>query len=397
MSSQQATEAQSVTKQPHEYDRRILVAVSGLSPAILTETIFGLANPEEGDAFVPTEVHLITTSSGKTQAAARLLNGEAPAFSKMVTDYPQLANIAFSESNIHVICDTNNNPIDDLIDQANNETAADFICSKIFEFTRDNEASVHVSIAGGRKTMGFYVGYALSLFGRGQDRLSHVLVSNPYEQCKEFYYPTPYSKTGYYEQGGKDLAADFKDARVDLAQIPFVRITNLMKKSQYEKLSLVKGKISYSETIRFAEASAQESLDVEINPNTREVCINGIHHKVSKGRKAGFVFLTLFLKKIRGDGAILMWDRDQRSQEWGELYLEIYGEFTDVFALDEKDKEKGITKEGMSYDKFGDLISKARALAKDGFGLEISQKLLPKPEDSVFRVKNLNLTVIELA
>jgi CRISPR-associated protein (TIGR02584 family) len=28
---------------------------------------------------------------------------------------------------------------------------------------------------GERKTMGFYVGYALSLFGRAQDRLSHVI------------------------------------------------------------------------------------------------------------------------------------------------------------------------------------------------------------------------------
>ena len=29
--------------------------------------------------------------------------------------------------------------------------------------------------------MGFYLGYALSLYGRTQDRLSHVLVSSPYE------------------------------------------------------------------------------------------------------------------------------------------------------------------------------------------------------------------------
>jgi CRISPR-associated protein (TIGR02584 family) len=41
--------------------------------------------------------------------------------------------------------------------------------------TADPQASLHVSIAGERKTMGFYVGYALSLFGRTQGRLSHVL------------------------------------------------------------------------------------------------------------------------------------------------------------------------------------------------------------------------------
>ena len=39
--------------------------------------------------------------------------------------------------------------------------------------------------------MGFYVGYALSLFGRAQDRLSHVLVPPPYESRKDFFYPRP--------------------------------------------------------------------------------------------------------------------------------------------------------------------------------------------------------------
>lgn len=37
--------------------------------------------------------------------------------------------------------------------------------------------------------MGFFVGYALSLFGRAQDRLSHVLVSDPFESLTDFYYP----------------------------------------------------------------------------------------------------------------------------------------------------------------------------------------------------------------
>ncbi|MBF4102237.1 hypothetical protein INT80_01850 [Gallibacterium anatis] len=45
---------------------------------------------------------------------------------------------------------------------------------------------MHVSIAGGRKTMGFFAGYALSLYGRAQDSLSHVLVSAEYEAIQNF-------------------------------------------------------------------------------------------------------------------------------------------------------------------------------------------------------------------
>lgn len=45
------------------------------------------------------------------------------------------------------------------------------------------------NLAGGRKSMGFYIGYALSLFGRGQDRMSHILVEEAFETHPEFFYP----------------------------------------------------------------------------------------------------------------------------------------------------------------------------------------------------------------
>ena len=42
-------------KNPSEYTKRILLAVSGLTPQIVTETIYALAMRVE-DPFVPTEV-----------------------------------------------------------------------------------------------------------------------------------------------------------------------------------------------------------------------------------------------------------------------------------------------------------------------------------------------------
>ena len=43
---------------------------------------------------------------------------------------------------------------------------ADAITALVRALTADPGSAVHASIAGGRKTMGFYLGYALSLFGR---------------------------------------------------------------------------------------------------------------------------------------------------------------------------------------------------------------------------------------
>jgi len=58
------------------YPRRILLAVTGLSPQVVTETIYALGvAAEPGVApFVPTEIHLITTESGAKLARTALLH-----------------------------------------------------------------------------------------------------------------------------------------------------------------------------------------------------------------------------------------------------------------------------------------------------------------------------------
>ena len=46
----------------NNFQRRVLLAVTGMSPQVVTETIYALA--QQGADFVPTEVHIITTSKG---------------------------------------------------------------------------------------------------------------------------------------------------------------------------------------------------------------------------------------------------------------------------------------------------------------------------------------------
>ena len=43
------------------HPRRILLAVTGLSPQVVTETLYALGVAEQGEAaFLPTDIHLIT-------------------------------------------------------------------------------------------------------------------------------------------------------------------------------------------------------------------------------------------------------------------------------------------------------------------------------------------------
>ena len=171
---------------PAEFPRRVLLAVSGLTPQIVTETIYALA-ADEFAPFVPTEVHLITSAEGARRAELSLLSDDLGWFHKLCADY-HLPGVRFDASHIHVMRDAHGQPMNDIRSPADNRAAADFITAQVRAITADSGCALHASIAGGRKTMGFYLGYALSLFGRPQDRLSHVLVSEPFESSYDFFY-----------------------------------------------------------------------------------------------------------------------------------------------------------------------------------------------------------------
>lgn len=240
--------------QPADFPRRVLLAVSGLSPQIVTETLYALA-ADEFAPFVPTEVHLITSAEGAQRAELSLLSDDLGWFHKLCTDY-HLPGITFDRSHIHVMRNAHGQPMNDIRSPADNRAAADFITAQVRAFTADSGCALHASIAGGRKTMGFYLGYALSLFGRPQDRLSHVLVSDPFESSYDFFYPTPYSRV-LQTKGGQ--LADTAMAQVTLAEIPFVSLRHGLP------TALLAGQASFNDTVaaaRAALAPAQLTLDL---------------------------------------------------------------------------------------------------------------------------------------
>ena len=171
------------------YPRRILLAVTGLSPQVVTETLYVLKS--EGKP-IPTEVRLITTKEGSERARLSLLHPQTGWFYRLRADY-NLPEIAFDNDRIHVLETMDGQPLDDIRSLAENTRTADAITELVRILTDDHESTVYASIAGGRKSMGFYLGYALSLYGRPQDRLSHVLVSAPFESHPDFFYPSPSS------------------------------------------------------------------------------------------------------------------------------------------------------------------------------------------------------------
>ena len=269
-------------KQPHDYPRRLLVAVTGLSPQIVTETLYALA-VGQNPPFIPTEIRLITTEEGAERARLSLLHPESGWFHELRTDY-DLPSIAFGPEHIHVLKDTAGEPLSDIRSPTDNTRAADTITDVVRDLTRDDDTALHVSIAGGRKTMGFYLGYALSLYGRQQDRLSHVLVNAPYESHPQFFYPTVRSQV-IYTPHPHNRPYDTRDAEVTLAEIPFVRLREGLAPD------LMEGTASFSAVVADAQR-ALPPLALELNSTSRTVNAGGESFRMQPAHLAFYWMLA---------------------------------------------------------------------------------------------------------
>ena len=133
----------------HTLKKHILFSVAGMSPAIITETLFGLKNHN----VVGGEIHLLTTSFGKKKMDEVLLgdNGQVAAFNKMYK-----TNWLISPKSIETLLDNKKQPLEDLRSSIDNENAANAIVEKVRFWTEQSDVVLHASVAGGRKTLGIF-------------------------------------------------------------------------------------------------------------------------------------------------------------------------------------------------------------------------------------------------
>lgn len=338
--------------QPASFQRRVLLAVSGLTPQIVTETLYALA-ADENAPFVPTEVHLITSAEGARRAELSLLSDDLGWFHKLCADY-HLPGVRFDRSHIHVMRDAHGQPMNDIRSPQDNQAAADFITAQVRAITADAGCALHASIAGGRKTMGFYLGYALSLFGRPQDRLSHVLVSEPFESSYDFFYPTPYSRVLQTRDG---QLADTAMAQVTLAEIPFVSLRHGLP------TALLAGQASFNDTVLAARAAlAPPQLDVDL----AHQCIFAAGRKLILA-PAELALLAVFARRaLRGEPALAAPAKDVPDPAWAKRYLLEYQAITGVLA--DTDHTTQALRKGMDGDCFSQRKSKLDKRLKTALG-----------------------------
>lgn len=278
-------------RSPHTFPRRILACVIGLTPQIVTETLFALV-VKQNPPFVPTEIHIATTRQGRERLMLTLLDRREGRLGAFAREFgrPDLAD-ALSPERIAAIRGADGHDLDDIVSEDGSRAAADTITRFVRGLTRDADAAVHLSIAGGRKTMGFLAGYALSLFGRPQDRLSHVLVSPEFEANRNFYYP-PRDPTVVYtrDRQGREVPLDTGKAEILLADIPFVRLRRGLPPD------LLSGQATYSATVEALDRSLAEPSLV-IDAAKGEVHCHRQHVPLQRLQMA----FLLYLARLRRD------------------------------------------------------------------------------------------------
>lgn len=217
--------------------RVVLLAVTGMSPAIVTETIWALAR--EQPAVIPDEVVIVTTTRGAEDLQRQFLTPRADWRNRHVWETlratilgPDAATdprLQLAEPRLIEIPDRRTGvrrAADDLRTAADNSAAADFLLEEVRRHAENPDTRIIASIAGGRKTMGALLYAALTLLGRETDRLTHVLVMDPFDTARDFFFPAQPVKTVTVGHGTNTRRINAKDCCIELADIPFVPLRN---------------------------------------------------------------------------------------------------------------------------------------------------------------------------
>jgi CRISPR-associated protein (TIGR02584 family) len=275
----------------------VLLIVTGMSPAVLTETIWGLAQKER---IVPNRVVVVTTRRGRTLLEQELLT--APSRNEPNIWQALRGHILPSFQNdprlnlepIREITMTNprkgqSDPVEDFRTSSANDAMADFVLEQVRNLVETPDVELIASIAGGRKTLGALLYACISLLGREKDRLTHVLVNAPFDDSRlspRFYFPKQAKQKLHL--GSKTVLA--KNAQIDLIDIPFVPLRKLFERDFIRKPS------SFTELVnRYrgeAGKAASRNLKLMLRRSRREIEVNGVRVQTSQLQQVLLLFLA---------------------------------------------------------------------------------------------------------
>jgi len=297
--------------------KNILVCVSGLTPQIVTETLFCLAVKEK---ITIDEIYVLTTKRGRDVILGKDKHPSTPKtplkkeIENLCTKY-KIKKPLFEENDKHIIVAKEESiELFDIRSDKDNILFPNKVCDFIRTKTSSPDTILYCSITGGRKSMSVHLANALSLFAREQDKLLHVLTKEEHE-FKGFF-PTT-------KKEANDL---------ELSELPFVRLRSLLS-ADIKNENLLN--YNFDEIVRFTQQqlkilSSTNKLIIDIE--RRE--LRFANDKISL-EPMEFLFYYFFVdSKERGEGNISI--QEFTSDKTKAKFLEYLSEFYPMRYIDEQ-------------------------------------------------------------
>ena len=273
-------------------DKKIVLVVGmGTSPAVMTETVWALAH--QAEPVVPDEIVVITTKSGKDALRAAIMSGAPSVWNRLKNALAKEkiaidGKLVFGDTSIRVIPDADGNEVSDLRTGTDNMRAADFMLGELRKYTADSATTVLCSIAGGRKTMSALLFSCMSLLGRGDDKVYHVLLPTEFECGTEppFFFPEP-GVTYISKKTEKKYRAN--KVQSELFEVPFVRMRGWYQDKFKSEPPSYKSLISKVQSVA---PPAVVYPEIEIDAWNGWVKVNGADAKMSRPCFVALLLLT---------------------------------------------------------------------------------------------------------
>ena len=178
--------------------KKILVALCGKTPQLITEALYALH--QQGR--FPSRVIILTTEAGR-ELCHSLLMPDGP-LARLLGD---IGRRGFFLPEADILTPARRN-VTDIESEEDSRAFFELCLETVFSLASDHSSELLFSIAGGRKTMSAALALAAQCYARPQDSMFHVLVPPELESNPQFFYPCP----------------PHGDVSVTLTPVPFFRM-----------------------------------------------------------------------------------------------------------------------------------------------------------------------------
>ena len=255
------------TQHAMDKERVVLISVVGMSPAVVTESIWGLH--QERPELVPDEVVVYTTRLAWENLHKAMFSEQAG--TSVWADLQQKVGREITLRK-RIFEDNQGGELPDIVTSADQELVADQLLRGIRELKnpQQGECRVVASVAGGSKSMSALMYAAMSLGAAADDMITHVLADETATSCPAFFFPAQQQQELVNRKGEAFTAAK---VQIDLAEIPFVPLAALVKNSDFNSSG---GFRQLVERARETVASLRpEEIKIRVSKSECKAYING--------------------------------------------------------------------------------------------------------------------------